>query len=56
MTTEATNSNSFRTGAGYIWRGLGLIRKPQIRTFVVVPLLNQYRVVFSWRHVFCLGD
>lgn len=46
MTEAAARTNSFRTGAGYIWRGLRLIRVPQIRVFVIVPLLINI-VLFS---------
>ncbi len=46
MNSQATGNNSFRVGASYIWRGLGLIRKPQIRRFVVIPLLINI-VLFS---------
>ena len=46
MTTTKSRSNSFRTGAAYIWRGFGLIRQPQIRVFVIIPLLINI-VLFS---------
>ena len=46
MTASANQANRFTTGAGYIWRGFKLIREPNIRLFVIVPLLINI-VLFS---------
>jgi CysZ protein len=43
---EVAAANRVRAGAGYAWRGLGLIRQPGIRLFVIIPLLVNI-VLFS---------
>ncbi len=39
MSVAPSQTNRFTTGAGYIWRGFKLIRQPQVRPYVIVPLL-----------------
>jgi len=46
VTAPAQNTNRLSVGAGYAWRGFALIREPEIRLFVVVPLLVNI-VLFS---------
>ncbi|TDJ65269.1 MAG: hypothetical protein E2O36_00405, partial [Proteobacteria bacterium] len=55
ITVTATTpvTNRLRTGAGYAWRGLALIRQPTIRVYVIVPLLINI-VLFS-AGIFCLA-
>ena len=44
-------TNRLRVGAGYVWRGILLIREPKIRLFVLTPLFVNI-VLFS-AGVFC---
>ncbi|MFT5415428.1 MAG: hypothetical protein ACI915_001743, partial [Gammaproteobacteria bacterium] len=35
----ALDSNRLHRGASYAWRGFKIIRQPEIRVFVIIPLL-----------------
>lgn len=46
MTTSPRKPAGFRRGAGYVLRGLRLIREPSVRVYVIIPLLINI-VLFS---------
>ena len=39
MIPRTTSTDSYFAGIGYFWLGLALIRRPHIRTYVIVPLV-----------------
>lgn len=46
MTPAPHKPAGLRRGAGYVWRGLRLIREPSVRVYVIIPLLINI-VLFS---------